>query len=153
MSEEVREEVGRITVSFSHKGSAEVKVMGEIPKRQFNSLPIHMRKAINKHKAAVRRGATKVDMSDKGKKLADYKSEDEFNSVEPEPNPKSAEGLKPSPAPVTLNQILPKVGEEVANDINEDQISEGVQDGNDSGSEEVRGDDEEPGSETSSWRK
>jgi hypothetical protein len=146
-----REEVGRITISFSHTGSAEVKVMGEIPKRQFNSLPIHMRKAINKHKALVRRASKKVDMSDKGKKLADYKSEEEFNDVQPQADPASAEGLQT--APVTLTQILPKVGEEVANDINEEQISEGEQNANDSGSEEVCGNDEEPRGETGSWRK
>jgi hypothetical protein len=150
---EVREEVGRITISFSHRGSAEVTIMGEIPKRQYNSLPIHMRKAINKHKAEVRRGSKKVDMSDKGKKLEDYTSEEEFNDVQPQADPAAAEGIKPSVAPVTLNQILPKVGEEVANDDNDEPISEGEQDGNDSGSEEVCGDDEGPGSTTGSWRK
>jgi hypothetical protein len=152
MSEE-REEVGRITISFTSKGSPVVAMLGEIPQRPYNALPIHLRKAIVKHKADLRRGSKKVDMSDKGKTLADYASEEEFNEVQPAADPASAEGLQARQPQVGLDNILPIVGEEVANDDKEPVMSEGEQNGNDSGSEEVRGDDAEPGSKGSSWGK
>ena len=144
MSEE-KEVVGKIVIQFVAKGKPEVEIMGELPARQANALPVYLRRAVRKHVSELRRNSKKVDMSDKGKKLEDLTKEDidVMNDVQAVPG---ADELKIAPPPSNA----PVNPQPEANNIKDESEAE---DGNDEGTEAVRGDDEQPGSEEGTVRK
>lgn len=150
MSEEL-EVVGQIKISFHAKGAPEVEILGLLPTRQMNALPIYLRRAARVHRAAINRNIKKVDMSDKGKKLKDIPPE-ELHTQEPEPQA-GADTLVVLPPPLTpmnTNEFDTDVVPEEANTTKPDSEA---QNGTDKGTADVHRDDEKPGSEASSqWQ-
>lgn len=136
------EVVGTIKISFPAKGQPTVEILGDLPARQYNALPVYLRRAVRKHRALMRRNIKKVDMSDKGKKLEELKEEEIQAQKVPEPQA-GADELKISPPPVdvVMNPAPGGAKPEVeANDKDEQE----AEDGNDSKAEGIRGDDEGP---------
>lgn len=148
MSEEKveKEVIGQIKINFYKNAETEIEVLGQLLPRKLNALPIRLNKAIRRHTSAIRRGKPKVDMADKGVKLDDLKKEemDKMNDNQPVAGADELNVITPPPTAAVNPQGS------VANNTKEEQEQE---DGANSRSEEVRGDDEGSGSqEGSTWR-
>ena len=139
---ETAEVIGRINITFQKNGQPRIEIMGELPKRQYNALPIYLRRAVRKHTALLRRGSGHVDMSDKGRKVSDL-SEEELTAMNNLEATAGADELNVTPPPVhdSTNEFKRTQAEEAKEPNPESEAP----DGTNSGTEEVREDDEGPG--------
>ena len=154
---EKKDLVGQIKVNLYASGSPEVIITGSIRAGVVTRIQPLVRRAYRKHKQVLFREA-QVDMSDKGLKLEDIP---DIVNIEAKPDlPVPIKLPADLSAPPSVDQFIPDgSAEDPFNEIEEEteqanNPEESEEDnGTNEGTETVRRDDEEPGSEGSpSWQ-
>lgn len=138
--------VGQIKINIGEAGQSEVIITGDIPRGFMSRSRRTLAMAYRKHVAGIRRAAEKVDMSDKGTKLADLKPEKLEQVNEPKPNPDIELKMPPTPdmAPVQ-DQFVPDGDDVEVEEANNPNESEEKKDGTIEEAGRVHRDDEEQG--------